>query len=169
MMAKSDLVRRDVCRTESAVAIVVEFNFVCEGCAAKVTTAIRHAGRARNRGLEKLLLRRNRHESNPIEKFGNRTEVVRAVDIAERDMRHQETLLKNSLTIPETFLGVGYTKDRTGLPLEAIRTPLPQPGADQVLIRVAAAVGVSPDDLMITLYEARISHLAGARFSAPTL
>src|SRR6266851_9499874 len=74
-----------------------------------------------------------------IEKFGNRTEVVRAVDIAERDMRHQQTVMKNTLAIPETFLGVGYTKDRAGLPLEAVRVPVPQPGADQVLIRVAAS------------------------------
>lgn len=41
--------------------------------------------------------------------------------------------------IPETFLGVGYTKDRAGLPLEAVRDPVPQPGSDQVLIRVAAS------------------------------
>src|SRR5437899_4485290 len=74
-----------------------------------------------------------------IEKFGNRTEVVRAVDIAERDMRHQQTLMKNTLAIPETFRVVGYTKDRAGLPLEAVRMPVPQPGADQVLIRVAAS------------------------------
>ena len=52
-----------------------------------------------------------------FEKFGNRTEVVRAVDIAERDMRHQQTLMKNRLAIPETFPGVGYTKERAGLPL----------------------------------------------------
>ena len=43
------------------------------------------------------------------------------------------------LTIPETFLGVGYTRDRAGLPLEAVRVPVPQPAADQVLIRVAAS------------------------------
>jgi NADPH:quinone reductase-like Zn-dependent oxidoreductase len=54
-------------------------------------------------------------------------------------MRHQQTLIKNRLVIPETFLGVGYTKDRAGLPLEAVRVPVPQPGADQVLIRVAAS------------------------------
>jgi NADPH:quinone reductase-like Zn-dependent oxidoreductase len=47
--------------------------------------------------------------------------------------------MKNMLAIPETFLGVGYTKDRAGLPLEAVRVPVPQPGADQVLIRVAAS------------------------------
>ena len=42
-------------------------------------------------------------------------------------------------TIPETFLGVGYTRDQAGLPLEAMRVPVPQPAADQVLIRVAAS------------------------------
>jgi NADPH:quinone reductase-like Zn-dependent oxidoreductase len=47
--------------------------------------------------------------------------------------------MKNTLAIPEAFLGVGYTKDRAGLPLEAVRVPVPQPGADQVLIRVAAS------------------------------
>jgi len=41
--------------------------------------------------------------------------------------------------IPETFLGVGYAKDRAGLPLEAVRVPVPQPTGDQVLIRVAAS------------------------------
>lgn len=37
----------------------------------------------------------------------------------------------NTLAIPKTFLGVGYTKDRAGLPLEAVRVPVPQPGADK--------------------------------------
>ncbi|WP_169747182.1 alcohol dehydrogenase catalytic domain-containing protein [Edaphobacter aggregans] len=46
--------------------------------------------------------------------------------------------MKNTLAIPKTFLGVGYTKNRAGLPLEAVRVPVPLPGADQVLIRVAA-------------------------------
>src|ERR1700728_2437282 len=41
--------------------------------------------------------------------------------------------------IPETFLGVGYTRDRAGLPLEAVRVRVPQPAAGQVLIRVAAS------------------------------
>jgi NADPH:quinone reductase-like Zn-dependent oxidoreductase len=41
--------------------------------------------------------------------------------------------------IPETFLGVGYTRDRAGLPLEAVRVPVERPAADQVLIRVAAS------------------------------
>ena len=44
-----------------------------------------------------------------------------------------------TLTIPGTFLGVGYTKDRAGLPLESVRVPVPRPRADQVLIRVAAS------------------------------
>ena len=47
--------------------------------------------------------------------------------------------MKQTQTIPETFLGVGYTRDRAGLPLEAVRVPVPQPAADQVLIRVAAS------------------------------
>ena len=47
--------------------------------------------------------------------------------------------MKPTQTIPETFLGVGYTRDRAGLPLEAVRVPVPQPAADEVLIRVAAS------------------------------
>lgn len=47
--------------------------------------------------------------------------------------------MKQTFTIPETFLGVGYTKDRAGLPLEAVRVPVPRPKADEVLIRVAAS------------------------------
>src|SRR5215467_3580149 len=47
--------------------------------------------------------------------------------------------MKQTLTIPETFLGVGYTKNLAGLPLEAVRVPVPRPEADQVLIRVAAS------------------------------
>jgi NADPH:quinone reductase-like Zn-dependent oxidoreductase len=47
--------------------------------------------------------------------------------------------MKQTLTIPETFLGVGYTRDRAGLPLEAVRVLVPRPEADQVLIRVAAS------------------------------
>jgi hypothetical protein len=47
--------------------------------------------------------------------------------------------MKQTQTIPETFLGVGYTRDRAGLPLEAVRVPVPQPAADQILIRVAAS------------------------------
>jgi hypothetical protein len=40
--------------------------------------------------------------------------------------------MKQTLTIPETFLGVGYTKNRAGLPLEAVRVLVPRPAADQV-------------------------------------
>src|SRR5437660_8250688 len=47
--------------------------------------------------------------------------------------------MKQTETIPETFLGVGYTRDRAGLPLEAVRVPVPQPADDEVLIRVAAS------------------------------
>src|SRR5271168_3473210 len=47
--------------------------------------------------------------------------------------------MKQTPTIPETFLGVGYTRDRAGLPLKAVRVPVPQPAAHQVLIRVAAS------------------------------
>src|ERR1700746_47576 len=47
--------------------------------------------------------------------------------------------MKQTLTIPETFLGVGYTKNRAGLPLEAVRVVVPRPEADQILIRVAAS------------------------------
>jgi NADPH:quinone reductase-like Zn-dependent oxidoreductase len=47
--------------------------------------------------------------------------------------------MKQTQTIPETFLGVGYTRDWAGLPLEAVRVPVPQPAADEVLIRVAAS------------------------------
>jgi NADPH:quinone reductase-like Zn-dependent oxidoreductase len=47
--------------------------------------------------------------------------------------------MKQTHTIPETFLGVGYTRDRAGLPLEAVRVPVPRPAAEEVLIRVAAS------------------------------
>ena len=47
--------------------------------------------------------------------------------------------MKQTQTIPETFLGVGYTRDRARLPLEAVRVPVPRPAADQVLVRVAAS------------------------------
>lgn len=40
-------------------------------------------------------------------------------------------------TIPASFEGIGYTKRRGGLPLEAIRVPVPRPGPGQVLIRAA--------------------------------
>ena len=37
--------------------------------------------------------------------------------------------------IPETFLGVGYTRDQAGLPLEAVRVPVPQPAAEEATER----------------------------------
>jgi NADPH:quinone reductase-like Zn-dependent oxidoreductase len=48
-------------------------------------------------------------------------------------------VMQQTRKIPDTFLGVGYTRDRAGLPLEAVRVPVAQPAADQVLIRVAAS------------------------------
>nr|WP_062332132.1 zinc-binding dehydrogenase [Herbidospora sakaeratensis] len=39
----------------------------------------------------------------------------------------------------QTFLGVGYTRDHAGLPLEAVPVTVPGPEPDQVLIRVAAS------------------------------
>src|SRR5271155_3359720 len=47
--------------------------------------------------------------------------------------------VKQTQAIPETFPGVGYTRDRAGLPLEAGRGSVRRPAADQVLIRVAAS------------------------------
>src|SRR5262245_37436309 len=38
-----------------------------------------------------------------------------------------------------TFLGVGYTRDRAGLPLEAVRLAVPRPAPGEVLIQVAAS------------------------------
>jgi NADPH:quinone reductase-like Zn-dependent oxidoreductase len=51
----------------------------------------------------------------------------------------KEGKMKQSAKIPETFVGVGYTRDRAGLPLEAVRVPVRRPAPDQVLIRVAAS------------------------------
>jgi NADPH:quinone reductase-like Zn-dependent oxidoreductase len=47
--------------------------------------------------------------------------------------------MKQTQQIPATFLGVGYTRDRAGLPLEAVRVRVTPPAADEVLIRVAAS------------------------------
>ena len=47
--------------------------------------------------------------------------------------------MKKTHVIPATFLGVGYTRGRAGLPPEAVRVPVPQPVADEVLIRAAAS------------------------------
>ncbi|PNG24271.1 quinone oxidoreductase family protein [Methylocella silvestris] len=41
--------------------------------------------------------------------------------------------------IPEYFNGVGYAKEMAGLPLQAIRVPVPKPGIDEVLIHVFAS------------------------------
>jgi len=41
--------------------------------------------------------------------------------------------------IPETFPGVGYTRDRAGLPLEGVRVPVRRPAAGELLIRVATS------------------------------
>jgi NADPH:quinone reductase-like Zn-dependent oxidoreductase len=54
-------------------------------------------------------------------------------------MTHSGHSVMQPRAIPETFLGVGYTRDRAGLPLEAVRVPVRRPAADQVLIRVAAS------------------------------
>jgi NADPH:quinone reductase-like Zn-dependent oxidoreductase len=58
---------------------------------------------------------------------------------SSRHSAESGSVMKQARTIPETFLGVGYTRDRAGLPLEAVRVPVAQPAADQVLIRVAAS------------------------------
>jgi NADPH:quinone reductase-like Zn-dependent oxidoreductase len=47
--------------------------------------------------------------------------------------------MEQTQMIPETFLGVGYTRGRAGLPLEALAVPVPQPATEEVLIRVAAS------------------------------
>jgi NADPH:quinone reductase-like Zn-dependent oxidoreductase len=47
--------------------------------------------------------------------------------------------MKRTATILETFVGIGYTRDHAGLPLEAVRVPVPRPASDQVLIRVVAS------------------------------
>src|SRR6201999_3170908 len=58
---------------------------------------------------------------------------------AHRVMSRNVSAVNQAQKIPETFLGVGYTRDRAGLPLEAVRVPVARPGADHVLIRVAAS------------------------------
>jgi NADPH:quinone reductase-like Zn-dependent oxidoreductase len=77
-----------------------------------------------------------RHENRWREKMDNSHA---ATKLLTRSPATQQTFMENALAIPETFLGVGYTKDRAGLPLEPVRVPVPQPGDDQVLIRVAAS------------------------------
>jgi NADPH:quinone reductase-like Zn-dependent oxidoreductase len=51
----------------------------------------------------------------------------------------REPNMKQTHAIPKTFLGVGYTRERAGLPLQAVRVPVPRPTADEVLIRIAAS------------------------------
>jgi NADPH:quinone reductase-like Zn-dependent oxidoreductase len=75
-------------------------------------------------------------DPNQIPDFGTRS-LTHSQPAAFSKTR--QLLMKNTFAIPETFLGVGYTKDRAGLPLEAVRVPVPQPGDDQVLIHVAAS------------------------------
>jgi NADPH:quinone reductase-like Zn-dependent oxidoreductase len=53
--------------------------------------------------------------------------------------QNTELRMKRILPIPETLVGIGYTRDHAGLPLEAVRVPVPRPASDQVLIRVVAS------------------------------
>ena len=41
--------------------------------------------------------------------------------------------------VPETFEGIGYTRDKNGLPLEAVRVPVPRPGSGEILIHVVCS------------------------------
>jgi NADPH:quinone reductase-like Zn-dependent oxidoreductase len=54
-------------------------------------------------------------------------------------MTHSGDSMNHAQTIPESFVGVGYIRDRAGLPLDAVRVPVARPAGDQVLIRVAAS------------------------------
>src|ERR1700755_1481526 len=54
-------------------------------------------------------------------------------------MTHSGHSVEQTQVIPETFLGVGYTRHRAGLPLEAVRVPVRRPAADHILIRAAAS------------------------------
>ena len=38
--------------------------------------------------------------------------------------------------LPDTFEGIGYTRNGSSLPLQTITAPVPQPGPDQILIHV---------------------------------
>ena len=61
------------------------------------------------------------------------------VDASVRRLWKRTHNMKQTQTIPETFLGVGHTRDRARVPYEAVRVPVPRPAADRVLIRVAAS------------------------------
>ena len=69
----------------------------------------------------------------------NGTLAVSLPSVASRGPDKGGGAMKQTPTIPKTFLGIGYTRDRGGFPLEAMRVPVPRPAADQVLIRVAAS------------------------------
>jgi len=49
---------------------------------------------------------------------------------ASRAIRRKRDM-KQTRTIPETFLGVGYVSDRAGLPLVAVPVPVPQPSGQR--------------------------------------
>jgi hypothetical protein len=84
--------------------------------------------------------------------------------------------MKQTHAIPERFLGVGYTRERAGLPLEAVRRPVPRPAADEVLIRVAASslnpleykladlnfMGRTPPSFLVSIFPASSSPRAKA-------
>jgi D-arabinose 1-dehydrogenase-like Zn-dependent alcohol dehydrogenase len=44
-----------------------------------------------------------------------------------------------SRAVPLHFNGIGYSTDGNGMPLTAIRVPVPQPSAGQVLVRVRSS------------------------------
>jgi NADPH:quinone reductase-like Zn-dependent oxidoreductase len=46
---------------------------------------------------------------------------------------------EDSPVVPETFEGIGYTRDQNGLPLEAVPVPVPRPGAGEILIHVVCS------------------------------
>src|ERR1700750_194191 len=41
--------------------------------------------------------------------------------------------------VPKTFEGIGYTRNKNGLPLEAVRVPVPRPGPGEILIHVVCS------------------------------
>src|ERR1700742_3565759 len=54
-------------------------------------------------------------------------------------MSRNVSAVNQAQKIPGTFLGVGYTRDRAGLPLEAVRVPVQRAAADQGFVRVGGA------------------------------